>query len=714
MSIRRSHVVRLLLAAILLGLIVFPLAPARANPISLPTLTVADFEGGVDARGVLYSSTGLSSSGPFYAWTPAQSDNVNYWDVVSDGDGIDEYVDYTLLLTPQNWERFTNLRIKFYTWASCPSGCNNPRAIQVYIHDADGTGNTNSGYYDLGKLTTDGTITLDFAGASNRDQIDQVIVRVHESFFGGVGHAGWQQRTHLYNLEVFNPTAVAFPTIAEHSFGGTAIIRPNTYDYAPSIMKDGNTYHMWWCSSRSSDTAVWDGIFMADSTDGIRWTNHRLLFGTTPSSQETNGQVNGHACDPSVVKVNGVFYLYYTAAGPTDGPTGQCPTPCDTYAQIFLATSTNNGATWTKYPNNANPTPVIPNTHPKPELSYGIGQSTVLYLNGRFYHYYTDASNAAMGTKLKLSYDGINWRDANNGNPVFSHYDFVPTYHKDMGVFVGVVARGESTNQGLYYSFSNDGITWEPNGLNGDFNIPLGNGRGATHNAGILTNEQGLAVGQKNQSTLTVYYGAGASATQEGNWQLFTWDIDRTQVFLNAPNTSRPYTTLADFESGVDARGSVYSPALLTTSGPNYAWEQPPSPSGDDINWWDVQSDSDSSNEYVDYTLLFTPQDWRAANRLQLKFYTDIYNPALSPANGAIRVYIHDADGTGNGDGNGYHYLGDYSDSATGSITLDLASVPNRDQINEVKVRVYESFFGGVGHTGWQQRTHLFSLKVDK
>ncbi len=165
---------------------------------------------------------------------------------------------------------------------------------------------------------------------------------------------------------------------------------------------------------------------------------------------------------------------------------------------------------------------------------------------------------------------------------------------------------------------------------------------------------------------------------------------------------------LADFESGVDSRGSLAAQGGMTFGGPAYAWETPYTPAGDDINYWDVYSNGDGQNNYVDYYLNFTSQDWRGFDTLRVKFYT--WCDGGCNGNRKIRVYIHDADGTGNSDGNGYHYLGDWTD---GTVNLNFAGATNRDQINQVLVRVYESFFGGVSVVNARQRTHLYSIELD-
>ncbi len=172
--------------------------------------------------------------------------------------------------------------------------------------------------------------------------------------------------------------------------------------------------------------------------------------------------------------------------------------------------------------------------------------------------------------------------------------------------------------------------------------------------------------------------------------------------------------TLADFESGLDSRGSIgWNPGGLTIGGPWYAWEQPPTPNPDDINYWDIYTDNDPYDEPVDYDLNFPSQNWSSYTSLKIKYFAwrdDGNNTTLDEDyyNVKIRVYAYDADGTGNSDNNGYHKLGDHSGG--GTVTFDLSSMTNRDQVVKLKIRVFESFF--IGPNRVRQRTHLYHISL--
>ena len=125
--------------------------------------------------------------------------------------------------------------------------------------------------------------------------------------------------------------------------------KPDTtggYDWGPCVMKDGDIYRMWWtrpCASTDKTlpfettdekrqpvkfqySVRGDRIFYAESRDGYIWHligNGKEVsvsdYGTnspTPimvlEPSETNAERRHVAC-PSVLKVNGVFYMYYEA-----------------------------------------------------------------------------------------------------------------------------------------------------------------------------------------------------------------------------------------------------------------------------------------------------------------------------------------------------------------------------------------------------------------
>lgn len=118
------------------------------------------------------------------------------------------------------------------------------------------------------------------------------------------------------------------------------LVNSNTYDSVPSVMKDGNVYKMWWATGNNGDT--------------IAYAESDSLYGPwrSPSSLEPNSFIyvfspsyientfDGlHVADPSVIKVNNIYYMYY-GGGPIVNSRPQI-------THIGLATSTD-GVSWNR------------------------------------------------------------------------------------------------------------------------------------------------------------------------------------------------------------------------------------------------------------------------------------------------------------------------------------------------------------------------------
>ncbi|GAA3840721.1 beta-xylosidase [Amycolatopsis tucumanensis] len=157
------------------------------------------------------------------------------------------------------------------------------------------------------------------------------------------------------------------------------------YNYGPTLMADGATNRMWWCSQYPGSPPPGDDILYAESAslDGP-FTGPG---GSVPPAVLSGnpGQFDGvHACDPSVIRVDGTYYQYYTGAA-GDHALGN---------SIGLATSTD-GITWQRA-NGGRPI-VDPAHDTHRENLYGAGQPAAVYLDGWFYLMFTDTTGLAAG-----------------------------------------------------------------------------------------------------------------------------------------------------------------------------------------------------------------------------------------------------------------------------------------------------------------------------
>lgn len=157
------------------------------------------------------------------------------------------------------------------------------------------------------------------------------------------------------------------------------------YNYAPSVLWDGGRYRMWWCSQLGIANPPGDDILLAESAsiDGP-FVGPDGAGGTPIFSGSATGFDAVHTCDPSVIKVGGTYYMYYTGAA-GDHAHGNA---------IGLATSTD-GRVWTRA-NGGKPL-VTASRDVNRANTYGAGQPSVVYIAGYFYLMFTDTTGQAAG-----------------------------------------------------------------------------------------------------------------------------------------------------------------------------------------------------------------------------------------------------------------------------------------------------------------------------
>jgi hypothetical protein len=226
------------------------------------------------------------------------------------------------------------------------------------------------------------------------------------------------------------PAALPTETSRAHPSG---LISRNVYDYAPSVMADG-TYRMWWCSQLSGGTVPGDDILYAESTS--LGGPFRAPGGGQPR-RVFDGTTNGwdqHTCDPSVVRVDGTYYMYY--GGSRDGSPD--------LTQIGVATSPD-GFQWRRLHQGQ---PII---RPAFEVNranrYGAGQPSVVHLDGLFYLLFTDTT--ASGA-LDNGAGQFAWRSAD------------PTFQSGVDVFTATGWQPRTTGNDRSFSVLNGfSVDWQ-------------------------------------------------------------------------------------------------------------------------------------------------------------------------------------------------------------------------------------------------------------
>lgn len=206
-------------------------------------------------------------------------------------------------------------------------------------------------------------------------------------------YVGLANGQHSFRVRATDPAGNTDPTPAERIFrvntstnqtsvdpmslrtSSGVVAAAGAYNYAPSVMLDGN-YRAWWCAGIAGDH-----IAYAESPS-MNGPFHARNSGAPYEDvlQPSPGKFDGtHTCDPSVIRVRGTYYMYY--GGLLDG--SGMPT------QIGVAQSAS-GISWTRM-NGGNPIvgPVRPNFQVG---EYGAGQPSAAYVDGFFYLMYTDTS----------------------------------------------------------------------------------------------------------------------------------------------------------------------------------------------------------------------------------------------------------------------------------------------------------------------------------
>ncbi|OZM73012.1 beta-xylosidase [Amycolatopsis antarctica] len=159
------------------------------------------------------------------------------------------------------------------------------------------------------------------------------------------------------------------------------------YNYAPAVMRDEGRTRMWWCSQYGAAPPAGDDILHAEAADieePFTGPDGAAPVPVPVLSGNPGGFDGVHTCDPSVIRVNGTYYMYYTGAA-GDHALGN---------SIGLATSTD-GISWARA-NGGEPV-VDPAHDTHRDNTYGAGQPAAVHLDGWFYLMFTDTTGREAG-----------------------------------------------------------------------------------------------------------------------------------------------------------------------------------------------------------------------------------------------------------------------------------------------------------------------------
>jgi hypothetical protein len=176
------------------------------------------------------------------------------------------------------------------------------------------------------------------------------------------------------------------------------------YSYCPSILKMDGNYMTWWLAASSWGDSIGYKVTQSPSTM-INYGYTTVLHGAqTGLSQAQGGMWDDQSDgDPSVLKIGGVYYLYYDGNNWDDPATQQ--------GGISVAMSYDNGATFTKLFNGQ---PLIQETHDASAWGDGAPQVAV-GPDGYYYMIYVHDLTAATES----------YRVIKSTDPTFSTYTLV-------------------------------------------------------------------------------------------------------------------------------------------------------------------------------------------------------------------------------------------------------------------------------------------------
>ncbi len=185
------------------------------------------------------------------------------------------------------------------------------------------------------------------------------------------------------------PRAANVPLVAKAGRQSQGVVgggaEDAVYNYGPTAMVENGRTRMWWCSQYSSAPPPGDDILYAEAPTANGPFTGPGGGAAIPVLSGSPGHFDGmHTCDPSVLRVGGTYFMYYTGAA-GDHALGNA---------IGLATSTD-GIHWTR------PTPDRPLLGASHDVHranvYGAGQPSAVFLDGWYYLMFTDTTGRAAG-----------------------------------------------------------------------------------------------------------------------------------------------------------------------------------------------------------------------------------------------------------------------------------------------------------------------------
>lgn len=288
------------------------------------------------------------------------------------------------------------------------------------------------------------------------------------------------------------------------------------YAYAPSIIYESGTFHMFFCSS-GAPAEGWDRVRYATSPDGRQWSAPSIVLRASSLANETA------ACDPSVVRYQApgdsqpYYYLFYSG------------NPNNTGTAMYVARSAAIGGPYAKWVggsswvvNGANPEPIITSTNPvdvdldvNDPRRYGAGQQTVVVKDGELHSWFVD-STCGSGCLLMHSYtdDPTDWPAGTDLGMNSGSVDVKYDPNSDTFEMFDIEADHTATAS-LVRRSSSDGISWS----SASTLCSAACFMDYAHNVGVSGSNAGGLISNR----ALIVYGGGDAACGNcwGHWDLY-------------------------------------------------------------------------------------------------------------------------------------------------------------------------------------------------
>jgi len=361
-----------------------------------------------------------------------------------------------------------------------------------------------------------------------------------------------------WNFSPSGPLAPFFKIVEPYKTGKF------TGSYAPAIIKEGETTHVFTCGAPTPNRQHGVG-YTASNDNGQTWSTPVIAVQANGA-----GAVDLDACDPSVVYFGGYYYLYYSSVYNPGG---------GNLTNVQVARSANiagpyliytDRGTWEAAP--ADPKKLVLPKQPRADNSgyYGAGQQSVVVRNGKLLMWYND-DTPGQATYFQTYYmessDPVSWNYLNStpitvpglpagffGGNHSPDIKFDPLTQKF--IMLGF-PKQQTPNSSMAVSTSDDGLTWTAyRTIRDEASFP-----NFAHNPGFSSDRTGAMPAGQSLVGFAASYDFNETTSQTVNfWNVYGLFAELRDL-LPAPTISQTYpTTAIAGESGfwLTVRGSNF------------------------------------------------------------------------------------------------------------------------------------------------------------